>query len=85
MLIVDQAVVIEKTIYVSQQAVSDTGGARNSLVDEQCSAEVSTSLLQIFCAEVVFSEWAFIIAAETAFHREDVRALKFVKQGHASR
>jgi hypothetical protein len=84
-LIVNHPVVIEKTVDVSQQAISDTGRAWNSLVDEQCSAEVSSSLQKIFCAKVVLSEWAFIIAAETAFHRKDVRALEFVKQGHTGR
>ena len=43
-LIVDHSVVIEKAIDVSQQAVRDTGGAGNSLVYEQCTAKVSSSL-----------------------------------------
>ena len=52
-------------------------------MDQQCSAEVGSSLYQVFGAKVVFSEGALVIAAETAFHRKDVRALKLIKQGHS--
>jgi len=52
-------------------------------VDQQCSAEVGSSLYQVFSAKVVFSKGALVIAAETAFHRKDVCAPKLIKQGHS--
>jgi len=75
--------VIEQSIYISQQAVSDTYGTGNSLVNQQRSTEISSSLHQVICAKVVFSKRALIISTETAFHRKDVCTLKLIKQWHS--